>query len=140
MKPANDWRRTQRTAQCGRIEGEALSPRDCNRVVCNGGNVGGYTLFVKDKKLHYVQNYVGVEEFHDVSNVDVPEGKVELRYEFEAEERQGFARQGATLHQQEARGRDVAALHRAPRARDRQRHLCRAQFRLSCDLPLWSAF
>jgi hypothetical protein len=34
-------------------------------------------------KLHYVHNYVGAEEFHVVSKVDVPEGKVELRYEFE---------------------------------------------------------
>jgi arylsulfatase A-like enzyme len=52
-------------------------------VICHGGNVGGYTLFVKDKKLHYVHNYVGAEEFHVVSNVDVPEGKVSLTYEFE---------------------------------------------------------
>ena len=52
-------------------------------LICHGGNVGGYTLFVKDKKLHYVHNYVGAEEFHVASNVDVPEGKVSLRYEFE---------------------------------------------------------
>ena len=52
-------------------------------LICHGGNVGGYTLFVKDKKLHYVHNYVGAEEFHLASNVDVPTGKVSLRYEFE---------------------------------------------------------
>lgn len=52
-------------------------------LICHGGNVGGYTLFVKDGKLQYVHNYVGAEEFRAVSNVDVPEGKVELRYEFE---------------------------------------------------------
>ena len=52
-------------------------------VICHGGNVGGYTLFLKDKKLHYVHNYVGAEEFHVVSNADVPEGKVSLAYEFE---------------------------------------------------------
>ena len=52
-------------------------------LICHGGNVGGYTLFVKDKKLHYVHNYVGAEEFHVVSNADVPEGKVSLAYEFE---------------------------------------------------------
>jgi len=40
-------------------------------------------LFVKDKKLHYVHNYVGAEEFHLASNADVPAGKVSLRYEFE---------------------------------------------------------
>ena len=52
-------------------------------LICHGGNVGGYTLFVKDKKLHYVHNYVGAEEFHVASDVDVPEGKASLRYEFE---------------------------------------------------------
>jgi hypothetical protein len=52
-------------------------------LICHGGNVGGYTLFVKDKKLHYVHNYVGAEEFHLASKVDVPEGKVSLRYEFD---------------------------------------------------------
>ena len=53
-------------------------------LVCHGGNVGGYTLFVKDKKLHYVHNYVGAEEFHVASRPrEVPEGKVALRYEFE---------------------------------------------------------
>jgi arylsulfatase len=52
-------------------------------LICHGGNVGGYTLFMKDNKLHYVHNYVGAEEFHLASSVDVPTGKVELRYEFQ---------------------------------------------------------
>jgi arylsulfatase len=52
-------------------------------IVCHGSNVGGYTLFVKDKKLHYVHNYVGAEQFHVESNAAVPEGKVRLRYQFE---------------------------------------------------------
>jgi arylsulfatase A-like enzyme len=52
-------------------------------LVCHGGNVGGYSLFVKDKKLHYVHNYVGAQQFDIVSSQEVPEGKVQLRYEFE---------------------------------------------------------
>ncbi len=52
-------------------------------LLCHGGNSGGYTLFVKDGKLHYVHNYLGVEEFHVQSLEDVPEGRVTLRYEFE---------------------------------------------------------
>ena len=52
-------------------------------LVCHGANSGGYTLFVKDKKLHYVHNYVGAQEFHVASGVDVPTGASELRYEFE---------------------------------------------------------
>src|SRR5262249_40593012 len=52
-------------------------------IICHGSNVGGYTFFIKDKKLQYVHNYVGAEEFHVESKEEVPEGKVELRFEFE---------------------------------------------------------
>lgn len=52
-------------------------------IICHGSNVGGYTFFIKDKKLHYVHNYVGAEEFHVESKDEIPEGKVELRFEFE---------------------------------------------------------
>jgi hypothetical protein len=52
-------------------------------VVCHGSNAGGYSLFVKDNKLHYVHNYVGAQEFHVESNEAVPQGKLTLRYEFE---------------------------------------------------------
>jgi arylsulfatase A-like enzyme len=52
-------------------------------IICQGGNIGGFTFFIKDKKLHYVHNYVGVEEYHVESKEEVPEGKVELRFEFE---------------------------------------------------------
>ena len=52
-------------------------------LLSHGGNSGGYTFFIKDKKLHYVHNYVGAEEFHVESRDAVPEGKLELRFEFE---------------------------------------------------------
>ncbi len=52
-------------------------------VICHGENSGGYSLFVKDKKLHYAYNYVGAQEFQVSSNQNVPEGAVEFRYEFE---------------------------------------------------------
>ena len=52
-------------------------------VICHGENSGGYSLFVKDKKLHYAYNYVGAQEFQISSNQNVPEGAVEFRYEFE---------------------------------------------------------
>jgi arylsulfatase A-like enzyme len=52
-------------------------------LICHGSNAGGYSLFVKDGKLHYVHNYVGAEEFHVESGDRVPEGKSTLRYEFE---------------------------------------------------------
>jgi arylsulfatase len=38
---------------------------------------------MKDDKLHYIHNYLGLEELKVTSTMDVPEGKVTLRYEFE---------------------------------------------------------
>ncbi len=52
-------------------------------LLSHGGNVGGYTLFVKDNKLHYVYNYAGAKEFHLESSEKIPEGKVILSFEFE---------------------------------------------------------
>jgi arylsulfatase len=44
---------------------------------------GGYVFYVKDNKLHYLHNYLGLKEYKVTSNVDVPEGESSLRYEFE---------------------------------------------------------
>jgi arylsulfatase A-like enzyme len=52
-------------------------------LLAQGGVSGGYILFVKDGRLHYVHNYLSLEEHRVVSTVDVPEGHVALRYEFE---------------------------------------------------------
>ena len=61
-------------------------------LVCHGSNSGGYTLFVKDNKLHYVHNYVGAQEFNVVSDDLVPEGRSRLRYEFEPTSKPDFAK------------------------------------------------
>ena len=52
-------------------------------LISQGGIDGGYTFFVKDGKLQYVYNYVARNFYHVESNVDVPEGRHQLRYEFE---------------------------------------------------------
>jgi arylsulfatase A-like enzyme len=52
-------------------------------LICHGGNAGGYSFFIKGKRLHYVHNYVGAQEFSVVSGAEVPEGKAQLRFEFE---------------------------------------------------------
>jgi len=52
-------------------------------LLAQGGNTGGYSLYIKDRKLHYVHNYVGAEEFHVQSAQEVPEGEVELGFGFE---------------------------------------------------------
>jgi arylsulfatase A-like enzyme len=61
-------------------------------LICHGSNEGGYTLFVKDNKLHYVHNYVGVQAFHVESDDMVPEGRSLLRYEFEPTGKPDFAK------------------------------------------------
>ena len=33
-------------------------------LVSSGGEFGGWTLFLKDGKFHYVHNYLKLEEFH----------------------------------------------------------------------------
>jgi hypothetical protein len=52
-------------------------------LLAQGGVAGGYVFYVMDNKLHYLHNYLGLEEFTVTSSVDVPEGECTLRYEFE---------------------------------------------------------
>ena len=52
-------------------------------LLAQGGVTGGYAFYIKDNKLHYLHNYLGLEEFTVTSSVDVPKGETTLRYEFE---------------------------------------------------------
>jgi arylsulfatase len=52
-------------------------------LLAQGGRTGGFSFFVKDQKLHFLYNWLGRDKFWVHSNQAVPEGKVELRYEFE---------------------------------------------------------
>src|SRR6202011_1799348 len=52
-------------------------------LLAQGGVAGGYALYIKDRRLHYVHNYLGLEEMRVTSGVEVPEGAFTLRYEFE---------------------------------------------------------
>ncbi|WDT75926.1 MAG: sulfatase-like hydrolase/transferase [Candidatus Manganitrophus sp.] len=52
-------------------------------ILSHGSNIGGYSLFIKGKKLYYAHNYVGVQEFQVSSREEVPEGRGVLRFEFE---------------------------------------------------------
>jgi arylsulfatase len=52
-------------------------------LLAQGGFTGGYTFFVKDGKLHFLYNWLGHDKFWLHSNATVPQGEVELRYEFE---------------------------------------------------------
>jgi arylsulfatase len=62
------------TIPAGGAEGVLLS---------QGTAVGGWTFYMKDGRLHYLHNYVR-RSIHRVSSPDpVPEGRHELRFEFE---------------------------------------------------------
>ncbi len=61
-------------------------------IIAQGGNTGGYTFFVKDQKLHFLYNYLARDKFWLRSKEAVPEGKVELRYEFEPTGKPDFAK------------------------------------------------
>jgi arylsulfatase A-like enzyme len=52
-------------------------------LLCQGTAAGGYSLFIKDRALHYVHNYLG-RGLHRVSSAEpLAAGAHELRFEFE---------------------------------------------------------
>jgi arylsulfatase len=52
-------------------------------LLAQGGVAGGYAFYIKDGKLHYVHNYLGLHEYRVSTANGVPTGRSELRYEFE---------------------------------------------------------
>jgi Sulfatase len=52
-------------------------------LLCQGTGVGGWTFFLADGKLHYVHNYVRRARYRVSSPDLVPEGRHQLRFEFE---------------------------------------------------------
>ena len=52
-------------------------------LLCQGTSAGGYTFYVKDRRLHYTHNWVGRELLHLASDAELTPGRHELRYEFE---------------------------------------------------------
>jgi arylsulfatase A-like enzyme len=52
-------------------------------LLAQGGIAGGFVLYIKDGKLHYTLNYIGLNEYKVTSARDIPRGRVKLRFEFE---------------------------------------------------------
>jgi arylsulfatase len=52
-------------------------------LITQGSRNAGYALFVKDGRLHYIHNYVGLDRFQVTSTEAIPAGEVNLRFEFE---------------------------------------------------------
>lgn len=62
-------------------------------IFAHGSRFGGHTLFIKDGKLHYVYNFLGIKpEQHFVSSDSLPPGKYVLGME--------FIREGAGPHKE----------------------------------------
>ncbi|MGB3716574.1 MAG: arylsulfatase [Candidatus Promineifilaceae bacterium] len=60
-----------------------IKANDEGVLISQGGIDGGYSFYVKDGKLQYLYNYVARNFYHVESTVLVPEGRHQLRYEFE---------------------------------------------------------
>lgn len=54
-------------------------------IVAVGGNVAGYSLFIKDNKLHYTYNFFNKERYSAISTIDLPEGKVDIKMRYDQE-------------------------------------------------------
>jgi arylsulfatase A-like enzyme len=68
-------------------------------LLANGGAAGGYSLYVKDGRLHYTLNYVARDYFTVTSTATVPEGRHRFRFEFEPTGEPDFANgKGAPGH------------------------------------------
>jgi arylsulfatase len=52
-------------------------------LVAQGGSSGGYSLYLKDGKVHYAYNMLGVERFHVEAPAGLSDGRHEVRFEFE---------------------------------------------------------
>jgi hypothetical protein len=52
-------------------------------LLAQGSAAGGFTFYVKDRRLHYTHNWVGRELQQLTSDAEVSGGRHTLRYEFE---------------------------------------------------------
>ncbi len=51
-------------------------------LLAHGSWFAGYSLYVKDRRLHYVHNYLGLQEYRVSSDREVPSGAVSLGLQF----------------------------------------------------------
>ena len=55
-------------------------------IFAHGSRFGGHALFIKDRKLHYVYNFLGIAPEQDFVSDELPTGKHSLGVEFVREE------------------------------------------------------
>ncbi len=56
-------------------------------LLAHGSYFGGYSFCIKDRRLTYYYNFLGLDEYKIVSDIEVPAGDVRLGYEFTKTER-----------------------------------------------------
>jgi arylsulfatase len=60
-----------------------IAEADCSGVIfAHGSRFGGHTLFIKDKKLHYVYNFLGIKPEQTFSSDKLKPGKYTFGMEF----------------------------------------------------------
>jgi arylsulfatase A-like enzyme len=52
-------------------------------IIAQGGSIGGWSLYMKDGKLRYCYNLLGVQRFYVDSDREIPAGTHQVRMEFE---------------------------------------------------------
>ena len=64
-----------------------ITDADCSGVIfAHGSRFGGHSLFMKDKKLHYVYNFLGIKPEQKFVSKEIKPGKYALGMEFIREE------------------------------------------------------
>jgi arylsulfatase len=51
-------------------------------IVAQGGSIGGWSLYMKDRKPRYCYNLLGVQRFYVEGDQEIPSGKHQVRMEF----------------------------------------------------------
>lgn len=52
-------------------------------IFAHGSRFGGHTLFIKDKKLHYVYNFLGIQPEQELVSAELPPGQYTVGMEFQ---------------------------------------------------------
>ena len=101
-------------------------------IFAHGSRFGGHSLFIKDKKLYYVYNFLGIPPEQQFVSPELKPGKYTLGMEFTERERRPVPRvdrHDQALRQRQGRGRrpdaragrQIHAVRRRPVRRPRQR-------------------
>ena len=61
---------------------EITDPNASGVIFAHGSRFGGHTLFIKDKKLHYVYNFLGIKPEQDFVSPELKPGKYTFGMEF----------------------------------------------------------